>query len=109
MKLYIKYNSYNPRRYSKPWGARLGNWEDAGKPEMRWGAYLGSAEGGDLEIDAEPGDVVRWGQKDNRGNNTDSNWGIVRTNGTIAGCTPAEARKHWLERGEKTQPVEYTP
>jgi hypothetical protein len=87
-----QFGNYNQRRYSRPWIARVISWPVGGRPELEFGRYLGSDGGGECEIIARPGSIVRWGQNDWRGNNTDSCWGIVDSYGTIASCTEAQAR-----------------
>ena len=95
--LTIEFSAYNGKRYSRPWGARIGDWSNASKPELVWGAFLGQhGEAGVVEIEASPGDVIRYGQRDNRGNGGINAWAIVGPDGKITECTPAEARQHWL-------------
>lgn len=99
MKLQIEFAAYNERRYSRPWGGRISSWDNAGKPELDWGAFIGQhGAAGRVEIEARPGDIVRWGQRDNRGNGGINAWGIVEDNGSIRDCTPTQARDHWLSR-----------
>ncbi len=86
------FSSYNFRRYSKPWMARVTAWPVGGKPELEFGRYLGNDDGGEVEIMARPGDIIRWGQRDGRGNKTVNNWGVVEADGTLREITQAEAR-----------------
>ena len=90
---------YNPRRFGKPWIARVTDWPVGNNAELEWGGYLGGSDnGGVLEIDAAPGDVVRYGQRDNRnGSRTWSTWGVVQSDGTLQdNITEAEAREAFL-------------
>lgn len=91
----VSFGGYNQRRYGKPWIGKIIAWPVGGKAEIQWGAYIGDDHGGEVEIVADPGDIVRWGQKDYRGNNTEAKWGIVQADGSLQECTAAEARKAW--------------
>lgn len=95
MRVSLKYNSYNARRYSRPWIAKITSWPVGGKPEIEWGRYLGDDSDGEVEIDANPGDIVRSGQKDRRGNNGSADWYIVDQDGSLDSTDAPEARKHW--------------
>ena len=64
----VKTNSYNTRRYSKPWIAIVDFTIDP-RGEFRWGTWIGdhsSGSDGLLLIEAEEGDIVARGQKDFR-------------------------------------------
>ena len=81
----IEWDSYNFRRYSKPWIARVVDWNGSEKPELEWGQWLGTADdGGVIEVYASVGDIIRWGQKDYRKMyRSDNEFGVVREDGTI--------------------------
>lgn len=65
MKLNITTSSYNERRYSSPWIARV-DFSTNVQGEFQWGDWIGDkGSGGLLELDCEPGDIVARGQKDN--------------------------------------------
>lgn len=98
MRIAIKFGQYNERRYGKPWIAKVISWAVGGQPELDWGGFIGDTWGGECEIEAEPGDIIRYGQKDHRGNKTDNNWGVVNSEGIIKGITPVEARKLWSDK-----------
>ena len=88
------FGSYNGRRYSKPWIALVTSWPVGGRAELVFGSYLGDNYGGEAEIMARPGDIVRWGQKDTRNPKyTTAEWGKVCEDGSIENLTMAEARK----------------
>ena len=92
----VPFSAYNEKRYGTPWLARVTSWPVGSRPALAFGIYLGDHHhggGGEAEIMAKPGDLVRWGQKDNRGNNTTAHWGVVNDDGTINQLTEAEARK----------------
>lgn len=89
------FGDYNARRYGKPWIGKVTSWKN-GRPEIEWGSYYGDDSGGDCEIEAGAGDVIRYGQKDNRSNKGSNEWAIVQSDGTLQDCTPAEARDHWV-------------
>jgi hypothetical protein len=61
-----------------------------------------------VEIDAQPGDIVRTGQKDGRGNGTSADWYIVGADGSLAGTDAAGARKAWDAR-QADKAVEHPP
>src|ERR1017187_6378175 len=65
----VGYDAYNSRRYSKPWIARIIAWPVGGVPTMESGSYVGDKKGGEVEIMAGPGDIIRDGQRDGRGGN----------------------------------------
>ena len=93
----VAFPSYNEKRYGSPWIARVTLRPVGSRPDLVFGNYLGdhrNGGAGEAEILAKPGDIVRWGQKDNRGNkNTEAYWGVVNDDATITRLTEAEARK----------------
>lgn len=93
MRVSQKFGNYNQRRYSKPWIAKITSWPIGGKPEVQWGGYCGDDGGGEVEIEANAGDIIRTGQKDHRGGNTDASWYIVRADGSLDSTDAAGARK----------------
>lgn len=95
MRISKQCDAYNERRYGRPWIGIVASWPVGGRPEIRWGGYAGNEDGGELEIEAEAGDIVRWGQKDRRGNRSTNEWGIVAADGAINECDPVEARAQW--------------
>lgn len=103
----IEWDSYNFRRYSKPWISRVVAWNGSEKPELEWGQFLGTAEdGGVTEVYARVGDIVRWGQKDYRKVYGSVNkYGIVREDGEVEDVTPGNAKKHWIESRTEVQDV----
>jgi hypothetical protein len=98
MRIVVQFGSYNRRRYSNPWIAKVTAWPIGQKAVLGWGTYLGNDSGGECEIEANPGDVVRWGQKDGRGNGTMAEWGIVQADGSIATSTESACKKHFLSQ-----------
>jgi hypothetical protein len=89
----VRFGGCNERRYGKGWIGRIISWPVGGKPEIEWGSFIGDVgSGGEAEIMAKPGDIVRWGQKDHRGNNTEASWGKVETDGSIITLDATEAR-----------------
>ena len=64
MLIKIETGSYNARRYTKPWIAKI---TFAGsKPEYHFGDFCGDDNGGELSLEIEPGYVFARGQKDHR-------------------------------------------
>lgn len=87
----VTFQSYNARRYGKPWVAKITDWPVGKHPTLEFGATTDLV----AEIEAEPGAIVRWGQRDYRGKNTEAEWGIVRAGGVIEDATAARCLKHW--------------
>jgi hypothetical protein len=92
MRVTITFDAYNPRRYGRPWIAKITDWQIGKQPVLEFGALVGLT----AEIEASPGAIVRWGQRDNRGNHTTSCWGIVDAEGDATWSTAEECRKQWL-------------
>jgi len=95
MRITQSFGSYNGRRYGRPWISKIISWPIGGKAEVEWGSYLGNDNGGEVEIEANPGDIIRTGQKDGRGNGTSADWYIVSADGSLIPTTAAAAKKHW--------------
>jgi len=95
MEVTYEVGSYNPRRYGKPWIAKITEWKIGGKPVHAFGASSTYT----AEVDAEPGDVVRYGQKDLRkAYGGERCFGIVQADGSIVECSESEAKKHFRAR-----------
>jgi hypothetical protein len=89
----VTFSGYNSRRYSRPWIARITEWPVGGQPVLQWGAFVGNDDGGEVEIMAAPGDIIRYGQKDTRKLSGSMNeWAVAEADGTLRTVTPAEAR-----------------
>jgi hypothetical protein len=93
MRVTVEFGGYNSRRYGRPWIAKIVTWPIGGRPELEFGSNVGAYL---VEIDAKPGAIVRWGQKDHRGNNTTAEWGVVQLDGDIKDVLAETAREHWL-------------
>lgn len=94
MTIRIPFADYNHRRFSRPWIAKVTAWPVGGRATLQWGTFLGDHHGGEVEIEAEPGEVIRYGQKDHRaGNRTSAEWAIVGSDGAVNNCTEAHAAK----------------
>ena len=113
MRVSQSFGGYNARRYSKPWIGIVTAWPIGGKPVIRFGRYIGNdRNGGEAEIDAQAGDIARWGQADHRGSKTDNLWGIVQEDGAILSCHEPQARQHWTQRQQAqhdTTAIEIAP
>jgi hypothetical protein len=92
MRVTLKFDAYNARRYSRPWIAKVVDWPIGKPPALAFGGLVGLT----AEIEAEPGQLIRWGQRDNRGNKSTSCWGIVDADGDVCWSTPEACRKQWL-------------
>jgi len=102
MRIIIETAAYNSRRDGAPWIYKIGSWAAGSKlPEVAaWGSFMGErgyGRGGDesyLEIAADPGDIIRWGQNDMRGHShTYRQYGVVMSDGTVDTITDARARE----------------
>jgi hypothetical protein len=94
-----EFGCYNDRRYGRPWIGRIASWPVGGKPEIEWGSYLGDAMGGEAEVMAHVGDIIRWGQRDGRNpRKTDNEWAVVEADGTLRDIDAAEARRLYVQR-----------
>lgn len=94
MLLTVETSSYNERRYSKPWIARLDFSLSKSRPDHIFGEWLGRpGEEGELTIEVSPGDVVAKGQKDHRKAGKHSEIGVVQLDGSVEwGLTLAAAK-----------------
>lgn len=92
----VEFGPYNSRRYGKPWILKVADWKTGEPPEVEWGAYVGNDNGGAVEIDAKAGDVIRYGQKDNRNPKyTVRKWAIVGDDGELKATDAVGAKRHW--------------
>lgn len=99
MRITIKTDQYNERRHGRPWIATVASWETGQRPELRWGSWIGrDGCAGMLEIEAGPGSILRWGQKDHRkADNSRNEWAIVLHTGDLRPVTDVAAREYYLE------------
>jgi hypothetical protein len=111
MRIAVEFGSYNQRRYSKPWISKVTAWAVGKSPDVEFGGYIGDDNGGEAEIMAKVGDIIRYGQKDGRGNNTESLWAVVEEGGTLRKVTMIEARKLFKEEPQRqlTPPMKIEP
>lgn len=87
--------SYNQRRYSKPWIARL-DFSVKSQGEYQWGEWIGShytGSAGTLVINATEGDIVAEGQRDGRGSGGYTIYYQVRNGELVKLADKAEAYK----------------
>ena len=92
-------NSYNQRRYGKPWIAKV----DFATPkgDYTWGDWTGDRYNGGkgiLSITAKAGDIIAIGQKDNRQpRNTAPDFYLVTSSGELESIgDKGAAYKHYL-------------
>ena len=92
MKIIINTDSYNERRYGRPYIAIV-DFKTNPKGDCTWGDWVGHpGQSGILVIDANPHDIIMKGQKDNRGRGSAPEYGMVEEDGTIEWCdTKAKA------------------
>lgn len=101
----VEWNSYNGRRYGRPWAAVV-TYDVAGRPSYNFkaGSYQGSDAGGTLFVNAKPGDIVAYGQKDSRGNGGTNTIAIVQPDGSVSDTTKADAFRHYQDQKNKPPP-----
>lgn len=80
-------------KYRKPWIGRVTTWPAGERTALKFGAYLGDHEGGELEIAARAGDIIRWGHP-----KRSNYWAQVLEDGTLERLSGAEARRLWEAR-----------
>lgn len=90
MKITRAFPDFNPRRFSRPWGAIV-SFPDGIKPSY---TFTGHWDGQAVIIEAEPGAVVAFGQRDYRGNKTTKTLFVVGSDGELTEVTEAAAREH---------------
>jgi len=60
-------SSYSTKREGKPWCARVTGTDPKGRLIYEWGAWIGRpGEAGLLSVACSPGDIIAWGQRDQR-------------------------------------------
>ena len=107
MRITVEFDAENDRRYGKPWISRVTGWPIGGRPEIEWGRFLGTvSDGGICEIEAAPGDIIRYGQKDHRKPRAStSQWAVVDGGGSLRLVSEAEARDAYPCRAEPDWPL----
>jgi hypothetical protein len=108
MRISLTFGPYSHQDYGKPWIAVVTAWPVDSGPAIRWGNYVGDNTGGEVEIEASAGDIVRWGQKHLQVKGLGSHWGVVKDDGSISECTGPAARQIWDETSaarEKNNPL----
>lgn len=83
-------------QHSRPWFAVIKGWPDKGPPVLAFGKAVKGANPPGCVVEAQAGDVVRWGVKDKSTGQADpmhSGFGIVRPNGSIDVCDQAQAKQ----------------
>ena len=70
-------------------------WPVGRRPTLAWGGYLGDDHGGSVEIEVEPGAIVRYGQKDGRGNRGINQWAIALLDGSIHDIDEPTAARYY--------------
>jgi len=90
VKITRAFPDFNSRRFSRPWGAIV-TFPDGIKPSY---AFTGHWDGQAVIIEAEPGAVVAFGQRDYRGNKTTKTLFVVGSDGELTEVTEAAAREH---------------
>ncbi len=99
MEITIETDSYNHRRMGKPWIAKV----DFSTPEGKylWGDWTGDHRNGGagiLLINANPGDIIARGQKDNRKPRNSAPDFFVAANGNLNALgDKGAAYKYYLE------------
>jgi hypothetical protein len=100
MKIKIETSAYNDRRYGRPYIAKI-DFAESTKGEAQWGEWVGqNGCEGILVIDAEVGDILMKGQKDNRGSKSAPHYYQVVVGGDL---TPLDSKARAYELWEITQ------
>lgn len=105
----IKYirptDSYNERRYGKPWIATV-TFDDKSKANFSFGDWIGD-EGyeGQLEVLCNPGDIIALGQKDTRKPaNSAPQYFTIDENKKLSEVTKLKAYHHYQKQTEVETP-----
>lgn len=90
--------SYNERRYGKPWIAKVIITPAKPAGEFIWGTWIGDHRNGgegELSLEVEVGDIVAMGQKDFRNpRKSTPRYSVVANDGNLIPCTGiVDARK----------------
>ena len=94
----MKFSYYNQRRFSKPWGALI-TFEGAKAKYDFCGSFLGNEnDGGKVYIPCKPGDIVAFGQKDNRGNQSKNDFYVVHGDYSIEQIDKSAAYEYWTQK-----------
>jgi hypothetical protein len=101
MEITIETDSYNHRRYGRPWIAKV-DFNKSVKGDFAWGDWAGdhyNGGAGVLTIGANPGDIIAQGQKDNRNpRNSAPDFNVVGTGGKLEYLgDKGDAYKYFLE------------
>ncbi len=109
MQITIETDSYNQRRYGKPWIATV-SFSESTKGEFFFGDWTGDHWNGGkgvLIITANPGDIIAKGQKDNRQpKNSAPDFFVVTATGDLDSIgDKGAAYKYFLERKAETPDI----
>ncbi len=108
MEIKIETNTYNEKRYGRPWIARV-DFSQNPKGNFAFGTWVGEpGYKGILLLDAEPGDIVAKGQKDYRkpANSTPCFY-FVKENGELERLgTKGVAYKYWRKQNSDNKKIE---
>lgn len=97
----IETESYNERRYGKPWIAIV-TFESASKPNFSFGDWVGEiGYQGVLEIEANEGDIVARGQKDHRKPRNSAADYYIMESGELIRVSKKEAYLHYKHLGSE--------
>jgi hypothetical protein len=86
------------RNYNKLWVAKITHWPSGGRPVLVFGVALDDEN---VEIDAAPGDVIRFGRKAKYSSGKSwSAWAVVQPDGDIEETTPTACRQAWDKKSK---------
>lgn len=102
----IHIDSYNHRRYGRPWAAQISLDVVNLSFDFIYGAFDGDWIGGDgdLLIPLQPDTVLAYGQKDNRGNKSEIHYLYCDEDLQITEVTKTEARNILIQQEAKAKP-----
>ena len=102
------YGPYNHRRYGKPWGARIILKGVTPEYVFSVGNYAGTDMGGEVLIQAAPGWIIAFGQKDHRNTRKTANdWYLVGEDMTLTSISRADAIRHLMGQAQERQEVSH--
>ena len=105
-----KFSKYNDKKFGRPWIGKVTSWPTGGRAEIEFGTWNGDAEaGGCCDIEAEAGDLLRWGQKALKETDKfNSFWGVVKDDGTIKEIPWQDAKDVWSKKAPSKKAINWS-
>lgn len=99
MRIAFTVGPYSAKHYSKPWISKVTKWKPGRPPALKFGKVLDNNR---AEIEANPGDVLRYGQKNYRGGESLKNFAIVNDDGSVRIVPLEEAAEAFRNRANES-------